>query len=76
MVEMCTFNDPMAITLKIGKTELQFICSVRPLIALYIYLRFRETTGYQSYGADTNNGSADERTDKRTPKISKDYDVK
>ena len=44
-VEMSTFNDQMAITLKIGKAELQFICSVGPLTVLYIYLKFRETTG-------------------------------
>ena len=62
MVEMAMFNVQRAITQKVGKPELQFMCSAHPLIVLYIYVKFGEniSDGYSLiYGADTNDGSAD-----------------
>ena len=42
MLEMAMFNVQRAITLKIGKLELQFRCSARHLFVLYIYVKFSE----------------------------------
>ena len=42
MVEMTMFNVQRAITTKVGKPELRFMCSVRLLIVLYIYVKFPE----------------------------------
>ena len=42
MVEMATFNVQRAITPKVGKPELWFICSASRLIVLYIFVKFRE----------------------------------
>ena len=48
-----------------GKPELRFMCSARRLTVLYICVKFGENIldGIKSYGADTNDGSADGRTD-------------
>ena len=56
MVEMAMFNVQRAITPRVGKPELRFICSARCLMMLYICMTFREniTKRYQSYGADTS----------------------
>ena len=40
MVEMAMFNVQRAITLKVGKPELQFINSACPLLALQICVKF------------------------------------
>ena len=50
-----------AITTKVGKPELLFMCSAYCLIMLYICAKFGEKylQQYQSYGVDTNDGSAD-----------------
>ena len=61
MVKMAMFNVQRAIIPKVGKPELRFMCSARRLIVLYSYVKFRENIS--SYGADTNIGSADGRTD-------------
>ena len=42
MVEMTMFNVQRAITIKVGKPELRFMCSARRLIVLYIYVKFPE----------------------------------
>ena len=42
MVEMAMFNVQRAITTKVGKPELQFMCSAHHLIALYICVMFDE----------------------------------
>ena len=42
MVEMTMFNVQRAITPKVGKSELQFMCSAHRLIVLYICVKFRE----------------------------------
>ena len=42
MVEMAMFNVQRAITPKVSKPELWFICSARRLIVLYIYMMFGE----------------------------------
>ena len=42
MVEMDTFNVPRAITLKVGKPELRFMCSASHFIVLYICIKFCE----------------------------------
>ena len=42
MVEMAMFNVQRAITPKVAKPELQFMCSVRYLIVLYICVKFGE----------------------------------
>ena len=42
MVEMGMFNVQRAITLKVGKPELRFMCSSRRLIMLYICVKFSE----------------------------------
>ena len=49
MVEMAMFNVQRAITLKVGKSELRFICSASSLIVLYICVKFPENTsnGFQ-----------------------------
>ena len=63
MVEIAMFNVQRAITPKIGKPELRFMCSVCRIIMLYICVKFCENTSDGiSYGADTNDGSADIRT--------------
>ena len=72
MVEMAMFNVQRAITPKVGKHELWFLCSARRLIMLYICVKFGENNSevwwkylwwYQSYGPDTNDVSAAGRTD-------------
>ena len=49
-------NAQRARTPKVGNSELQFMCSVRRLIMLYICVKFHEKyhKRYQSYGADTS----------------------
>ena len=42
MVEMAMFNVQRAITPKVGKPELQFMCSASRLIVLYICVKFHE----------------------------------
>ena len=42
MVEMAIFNIQRAITLKVGKQELQFMCSACHLIMFNICVKFRE----------------------------------
>ena len=42
MVEMDMFNVQRAITPKVGKPELQFMCSAHCLIVLYICVKFCE----------------------------------
>ena len=44
MVEMATFNVQRAITPKVGKPELRFLCSVCCHIVLYIYKRARDNS--------------------------------
>ena len=66
MVEMAMFNVSRAITPKVDKPELRFMCSARRLMVLYICVKFDENISgrYQSYGADTNDESANGRTRK------------
>ena len=67
MVEMDMFNVQRAITPKVGKPELRFMCSASRLIVLYICAKFGEIISDGiSYEADTNDGSADGRTDGRS----------
>ena len=49
MVEMAMFNVQKAITPKVGKAELRFMCSACHLIVLYICVKFPENilTGFQ-----------------------------
>ena len=42
MVEMAVFNVQRAITPKVGKPELQFMCSASHLIVSYICVKFCE----------------------------------
>ena len=42
MVEMAMFNVQRAITQKVGKSELQFMCSASCLTVLYICVKIRE----------------------------------
>ena len=42
MVEMAMFNIQRAITTKVGKPELQFMCSACCLMVLYICVKFHE----------------------------------
>ena len=42
MVEMTMFHVQRAITPKVDKPELRFVCSARRLTMLYIYVKFRE----------------------------------
>ena len=42
MVQMAMFNFQRVITLKVGKSELRFMCSASHLIVLYINVKFRE----------------------------------
>ena len=42
MVEMVIFNVQRAITPKVGKPELQFMCSASRLIVLFICVKFCE----------------------------------
>ena len=44
MIEMAMFNVQRAITLKVGKPELRFMCSAHCLIVLYICMKFGEIT--------------------------------
>ena len=44
MVEMATFSVQRAITSKVGKPELQFMCSARCFIVLYICVKRGEKT--------------------------------
>ena len=73
MVEMAMFNVQRAITPKVGKPELLFMCSECSLIVLYICVKFCENIfgRYQSYGVDTNDGSADGQTGPRKDRHSK-----
>ena len=56
MVEMATFNVQRAITPKVGKPELWFICSASRLIVLYIFVKFRENIleKFSTYRANTS----------------------
>ena len=64
MVEMAMFNVQRAETPKVGKPELQFMCSARHLRVLYIYVKFSENiSDHISSEVDTNDGNADGRTD-------------
>ena len=49
MVEMAMFNVQRTITPKVGKPELQFMCSARRLVVLYICMKFPEniSNGFQ-----------------------------
>ena len=42
MVEMAIFNIQRAITLKVGKQELQFVCSACRLMVFNICVKFHE----------------------------------
>ena len=42
MIEMAIFNVQGAITPKVGKSKLRFVCSARHLIVLYISVKFCE----------------------------------
>ena len=42
MVEMAIFNIQRAITLKVGKQELQFMCSACRLIVFNVCVKFHE----------------------------------
>ena len=44
ILEMAMFNVQRAITPKVGKPELQFMCSAHRLIMLYICVKFLENT--------------------------------
>ena len=44
MVEMIMFNVQRAITPKVDWPELQFMCSARRLMVLYICVKIRENT--------------------------------
>ena len=62
MVEMTMFNVQNAVTPKVGKPELPFMCSADHLIVLCICVKFGENiSGSISYAADMNDGSADRR---------------
>ena len=55
MVEMAMFYVQRAITPKIGKPELWFMCSARFFMVHYICVKFRENiTNGTSYGANTS----------------------
>ena len=56
------FNVQRTITPKVDKPELRFMCFSHRLIFLYICVNSGENILDQSYGADTNDGSADGRT--------------
>ena len=49
MVEMVIFNIQRAITLKVGKQELQFMCSACHLMVFNICVKFHENlpSGFQ-----------------------------
>ena len=70
MVEMDMFNMfnvQRAITPKVGKPELRFMCSSHCLVVLYICVKFGENIRlYQSYGADTMEVLTGGRTGVRT----------
>ena len=58
------FNIQMAITPKVGKQELQFMCSACRLIVLYICVKFHENIlDGISYRVDMNDGSTNGQTD-------------
>ena len=61
MVEMAMFNFQRAITAKVGKQELQFMCFACHLIVLYIFVKFGEniSDGIRYW----NDGCADGGTD-------------
>ena len=63
MLEMAMFNVQRAITPKVGKSELRFMCSARHPIKLYICVKYHKKylRQYQSYGVDMNDGSTDGR---------------
>ena len=63
IIEMAMLNAPRAITLKEGKPELRFMRSARRLMVFYICASWKYLGRFQSYGADTNDRSADWRTD-------------
>ena len=42
MVEMAIFNVQRAITSKVGKQELRYMCSTHGLLMLYICVKFSE----------------------------------
>ena len=66
MVEMAMFNVQKAITPKVGKPELRFLCSACRLIVLYICVKFGENILVcirVMKQADTNDGSTDGQMD-------------
>ena len=65
MVEMATFNVQRAITQKEGKPELQFMCSARCHIVLYICVKLRDNiiNGIRVMERTRMIESADGRTD-------------
>ena len=60
MVEMAIFNIQSAITLKVGKQELQFMCSARHLMVFNICVKFHK------------NMLSGFKVMERTPKLSTD----
>ena len=57
---MAMFYVQRAITPKVGKSELQFMCFAHCLIVLYFCVKFGENISEGiSYGVDTNDGSTD-----------------
>ena len=65
MVELALLNVQRAITPKVGKPKLRFMCSACRLTVLYICGKFAEniSDGIKIYDADTNDGSTDGWTD-------------
>ena len=55
MVEMAIFNIQRAITLKVGKQELRFMCSARHLMAFNVCVKFHEnmSSGFEVMERDT-----------------------
>ena len=77
MVEMALFNVSRAISPKVGKPELQFMCSVHGLIVLYICVKFPDNISDSiRYMEQTQmmevlmDRWTNRRTDSRTLKIS------
>ena len=61
MVETAMFNVQRAITLKVGKPELQFMCfACRPIALHNCEVSWKYFRRYQGYGANTNDGSTDD----------------
>ena len=52
MVEMAIFNIQRAITLKVGKPELWFMCSAHRLTVFNVCVKFHEIKRFKTYEAD------------------------